>query len=60
MNIVTSSIEYDVGENSYKAYLARDESNTSPKPGVIIVHEWWGVNDHVRARTCWLSWVMSL
>lgn len=48
MNIITSTIEYMVGENAYKAYLAQDESITSPKPGVIIVHEWWGVNDHVQ------------
>ncbi len=55
MNIITTTIEYKVGENTHKAYLAQDESINSPKPGVIIVHEWWGVNDHVQKRAHMLA-----
>ena len=55
MNIVTSSVEYQVGGNSHKAYFAHDESITAPKPGAIIVHEWWGVNEQVRKRAHMLA-----
>lgn len=55
MNIVTSSIEYVVAESTHRAYLAQDESISSPKPGVIIVHEWWGLNDYIRKRAHMLA-----
>ncbi len=55
MNIVTSNIEYQVGENTHKAYLAHDEENAAPKPGIVIVHEWWGINDYIRRRAHMLA-----
>ncbi len=55
MNIITSTIGYTVGKNNHIAYLAQDESINSPKPGVIIVHEWWGVNDYIRKRAHMLA-----
>ena len=51
MNILTSKIDYQVGDQSHQAYLAYDESINAPVPGVIIVHEWWGVNNYIIART---------
>ena len=29
-------------------YLSLPEGATAPLPGVIVIHEWWGLNDHVR------------
>lgn len=55
MNIVTSAIEYQVGNNTHKAYLAYDEEASAPKPGSVIVHEWWGVNDYIRSRAHMLA-----
>ena len=55
MNIVTSSIEYTSGNNSHKAYLAQDESISAASPGIILVHEWWGVNDYMRKRAHMLA-----
>jgi len=51
MNILTSKIDYQVGDQSHQAYLAYDESINAPAPGVIIVHEWWGVNNYIIERT---------
>jgi dienelactone hydrolase len=31
-------------------YLAWDAGLEGPRPGVIVVHEWWGANDYVRRR----------
>ncbi len=55
MNIVTSSVEYQVGSNTHKAYLAHDEEISAPKPGIIIVHEWWGISDYIRRRAHMLA-----
>ncbi len=30
-------------------YLARPEASASPEAGIIVIHEWWGLNDNVRA-----------
>jgi carboxymethylenebutenolidase len=30
-------------------YLARPEGREEPLPGLIVIHEWWGLNDNIRA-----------
>ncbi|HEU5060867.1 MAG TPA: dienelactone hydrolase family protein, partial [Kofleriaceae bacterium] len=30
-----------------RAYLSLPEGATAPVPGVIVIHEWWGLNDHI-------------
>lgn len=32
------------------AYHAWDEALAGPRPGVLVVHEWWGLNDYARRR----------
>jgi len=55
MNILTSQIEYAVGDATHHAYLAYDDEITAPRPGVAVVHEWWGVNDYIRGRAHMLA-----
>ncbi|MBK7433897.1 MAG: dienelactone hydrolase family protein [Chitinophagaceae bacterium] len=31
-------------------FLAYDSANTSKRPVVFIIHEWWGLNDYVKSR----------
>jgi carboxymethylenebutenolidase len=31
-----------------KAYLSIPKEAAAPLPAVIVVHEWWGLNDHIR------------
>ena len=31
-----------------KAYLTLPEGATAPVPGIVVIHEWWGLNDHIR------------
>ena len=55
MNILTNQIEYAVGDASHQGYLAYDDEITTERPGVIVVHEWWGVNDYIRRRAHMLA-----
>lgn len=32
-------------------YLARPTNISGPLPGLIVIHEWWGLNDNIRAMT---------
>ena len=34
-----------------KAYLSLPEGAKAPLPGVVVIHEWWGLNDHIRHWT---------
>ncbi|HEY9385256.1 MAG TPA: dienelactone hydrolase family protein [Gemmatimonadales bacterium] len=47
-NIQTREVEYRSGATLLKGYLAWDSARTGPRPGVLVVHEWWGHNEHVR------------
>ncbi|MFL6214267.1 MAG: dienelactone hydrolase family protein [Blastocatellia bacterium] len=40
-------VELRVGDNQMRGYLAGVEEGTQ-SPGLILVHEWWGLTDHIR------------
>jgi len=31
-----------------QGYLARPKNAAGPLPGIIVIHEWWGLNDNIR------------
>lgn len=46
----TESVDYRAGPDVLKGYLAYGTSTEGRRPGVLVVHEWWGQNDFSRAR----------
>ena len=46
----TEVVEYRVGDTVMTGYLAWDDSVEGQRPGVLVVHEWWGHNDYARKR----------
>ena len=46
---------YEAGDTKLKGYIAWDASKTEPRPGIIVVHEWWGHNEYVRKRARMLA-----
>lgn len=46
----TEEITYDVNGQSFTGYLAYDDAVSEKRPGVLVVHEWWGRNDYARKR----------
>jgi len=51
----TSEIDYTVGERQFTGYLAYDDAQSGERPGVIVLHEWWGQTDYVRRRARMLA-----
>ena len=49
------TVEYKAGGVTLKGYLAYDENLKGKRPGVLIVHEWWGQNEYVRKRARMLA-----
>jgi len=46
----TETIDYKQGETALKGYLAYDDASKTQRPGVLVVHEWWGLNDYAKMR----------
>jgi dienelactone hydrolase len=43
-------VEYTAGDVTLKGYLAMDENVKDRRPGILVVHEWWGHNAYARKR----------
>lgn len=43
-------VEYQDGDAKLTGYLMYDDAITGKRPGVIVAHEWWGLNDYVKSR----------
>lgn len=43
-------VSYRAGDTVLKGYLAWDDALAAKRPGILVVHEWWGHNDYARSR----------
>ncbi|MGD8390810.1 MAG: dienelactone hydrolase family protein [Desulfobacterales bacterium] len=48
--VVSQNVEYKHEDIVLEGYLAYDDTAKGKRPGVLVVHEWWGLNDYVRMR----------
>ena len=48
--IETKAIEYQQGDTRLVGYLAIPKDAKGPLPGVLVVHEWKGLNDYAKRR----------
>ncbi len=48
--IVTKTIEYRQGDTRLVGYLAYPQDAKAPLPGVLVVHEWKGLDDYAKRR----------
>ncbi len=46
--IKTQEIEYKQGETTLMGFVAYDDAKADKRPGVLVIHEWWGHNEHAR------------
>jgi dienelactone hydrolase len=48
--IKTEEFQYSVNGVNMNGFIAWDASSDEKRPGVVVVHEWWGVTDYPRKR----------
>ncbi len=48
--IVSKTVSYTHDGVELEGYLAYDDAIEGRRPAVLVVHEWWGLNDYARNR----------
>ena len=48
-------VSYSTDSTTMKGYLSYDKAFEGKRPGVLVVHEWWGHNDYTRERARMLA-----
>jgi dienelactone hydrolase len=54
-DIHTQMIEYKHRGKTLEGFLAFDKNVKGKRPGVLVIHEWWGMNDYARERAMQLA-----
>jgi dienelactone hydrolase len=48
--VKTKTVTYEYEGVTFKGHLAWDDAAKGKRPGILVVHEWWGLNDYARRR----------
>ena len=48
--VVTKEVPYGHNKVKLVGYLAYDDAAKGKRPGVLVVHEWWGLNEYAKKR----------
>ncbi len=49
-DIVEEPVDFDLDGAPHRGYVYYDDGHSARRPGVLVVHEWWGLNEHARSR----------
>lgn len=53
--IKTEVIEYKDGETVLEGFVAYDDAKTGARPGVLVIHDWTGLQDYTKRRATMLA-----
>src|SRR5260370_16533860 len=48
--VKTRDVEYRQGDTVLQGFVAWDDALPGKRPGVLVVHEWWGLDEHARSQ----------
>lgn len=49
-DINAQAVSYQNGAENLRGYLAYDDAISEQRPGILVIHEWWGIDDYIRSR----------
>ena len=53
--VATKEVTYKQGDTELQGFFAWDAAAKGKQPGVLVVHEWWGHNQHARNQAIRLA-----
>jgi dienelactone hydrolase len=53
--IKTEVVEYKDGDTVLEGFVAYDDSKTGPRPGVLVIHDWMGLQEYPKRRAKMLA-----
>jgi dienelactone hydrolase len=54
-DVRSETVTYSAGATTLRGHLARPAATSAKRAGVLVVHEWWGLNDYIRRRADMLA-----
>lgn len=54
-NLRTETVRLSADGTVLECYLASKKDSDARRPGVLVIHEWWGLNDYIRRRARMLA-----
>ncbi len=48
--VLTQPVVYKEAGTEFTSYVSYDDSIKGKRPGILVVHEWWGLNDYAKRR----------
>jgi dienelactone hydrolase len=45
------NISYKIDSHKMNSYVVYDSAITGKRPAVLVIHEWWGLNEYAKRRT---------
>ncbi len=55
VSVMGEEVSYAADTTEMRGYLAYDKNQEGKRPGILVVHEWWGHNDYTRQRARMLA-----
>ena len=49
-DVKTKAVTYTHDGVTFKGHLAWDDATVGKRPGILVVHEWWGINEYAKKR----------
>src|SRR5665213_999127 len=53
--IHTETVDYKQGDTTLEGFLAYDDSISGKRPGILVVHQWFGLTDYEKRRATMLA-----